>query len=470
MKSANPVWKFFVSVKLTVFLLLSLAVTSVIGTVIPQNADPELYFHKFGPFLFRFFEVLDIFDMYHAWWFHLLLFLLIANIVVCSIDRLSATWKLVFPKNPTFNLAQFEKQKKIERFSVDAHQNELEEKYASLAVKKFGRQHVDKTGEGFVVFAEKGRWTRLGVYIVHFSIILLIIGAITGSLFGFQGFANIPEGESVDHVRLRNNGRVLPLGFTIRNEDFNISFYDTGAPKEFRSSLTILENGQPVVKKDIIVNSPLRYKGISIFMASYGEMAPENETAHDFSTEDIHVNFTIKASGMVYKRKAEIGKPVNIPEGLGTFTLTAFNPAAEFRGQNIGAALIGELSPAQGEAVEVLLPLHFPNFDKMRGGGVVISVADQKQETFSPMKKEDIRYYSGLEINKDPGVWVVYSGFIVMIVGCFITFFMSHQQICIAVSGKGGQSDVRVMGTANKNKIGMQRQVEKFAEQLSGMR
>ena len=470
MKSANPVWKFFVSVKLTVFLLLSLAVTSVIGTVIPQNADPELYFHKFGPFLFRFFEVLDIFDMYHAWWFHLLLFLLIANIVVCSIDRLSATWKLVFPKNPTFNLAQFEKQKKIERFSVDAHQNELEEKYASLAVKKFGRQHVDKTGDGFVVFAEKGRWTRLGVYIVHFSIILLIIGAITGSLFGFQGFANIPEGESVDHVRLRNNGRVLPLGFTIRNEDFNISFYDTGAPKEFRSSLTILENGQPVVKKDIIVNSPLRYKGISIFMASYGEMAPENETAHDFSTEDIHVNFTIKASGMVYKRKAEIGKPVNIPEGLGTFTLTAFNPAAEFRGQNIGAALIGELSPAQGEAVEVLLPLHFPNFDKMRGGGVVISVADQKQETFSPMKKEDIRYYSGLEINKDPGVWVVYSGFIVMIVGCFITFFMSHQQICIAVSGKGGQSDVRVMGTANKNKIGMQRQVEKFAEQLSGMR
>ena len=194
MKSANPVWKFFVSVKLTVFLLLSLAVTSVIGTVIPQNADPELYFHKFGPFLFRFFEVLDIFDMYHAWWFHLLLFLLIANIVVCSIDRLSATWKLVFPKNPTFNLAQFEKQKKIERFSVDAHQNELEEKYASLAVKKFGRQHVDKTGDGFVVFAEKGRWTRLGVYIVHFSIILLIIGAITGSLFGFQGFANIPEG------------------------------------------------------------------------------------------------------------------------------------------------------------------------------------------------------------------------------------------------------------------------------------
>ena len=470
MKNTNPVWKFFISVKLTVFLLLSLAATSVIGTVIPQNADPEIYFHKFGSFLFRLFEVLDVFDMYHAWWFHLLLFLLIVNIVVCSIDRLAGTWKLVFPKKLTFNLERFEKQKKKGQFSVDNSPGDLEEKYSSFAAKKFGRRHVDKSGGGFVVFAEKGRWTRLGVYVVHLSVILLIIGAIIGSLFGFKGFANIPEGESVDSVRLRNSGRVQPLGFTIRCEDFDISFYDTGAPKEFRSSLTILEKDQPVVKKDIIVNDPMRYKGISIFQASYGEMAPKNKTAHDFSTENIHLNFTIQTSGMVYKRKAEIGKPVNIPEGFGTFTLMEFNPAAEFRGQSIGAALAGILSPVEGEPVEVLLPLHFPNFDKMRRGAVVISVADQKKEAFSPAKKEAIRYYTGLEVNRDPGVWVVYSGFIMMIVGCFITFFMSHQQICIKVVRKGRKSEVRVMGMANKNKIGMQRQVEKMAEHLSKMR
>ena len=470
MKNTHPVWKFFVSVKLTVFLLLSLAATSIIGTVIPQNADPEIYFHKFGPFLFRLFQVLDIFDMYHAWWFHLLLFLLIANIVVCSMDRLATTWKLVFPKNHTFSLARFEKLKKKEQFSVDGDLSELEDKFSSFAAKRFSRPQVDKTDDGFVLFAEKWRWTRLGVYIVHASVILLIIGAIVGTMFGFQGFANIPEGESVDHVRLRNSGRVLPLGFTIRNEDFSISFYDTGAPKEFRSSLTILENGEPVVKKDIIVNDPLRYKGISIFMASYGELAPEKKTAPDISMENIHLNFTIKASGMVYKRKAEIGKPVTIPEGHGTFTLAAFDPAADFRGQNIGAALTGTLSPAQGDPVEILLPLHFPNFDKMRRGDVVISVADQKKDTFSPMKKEDVRYYSGLEINKDPGVWMVYSGFIIMILGCFVTFFMSHQQICIQVMRNGKKKDVRIMGTANKNKMGMQRQVEKMAEYLANMR
>ena len=470
MKNTNPVWKFFVSVKLTVFLLLSLAATSVIGTLIPQNADPEIYFHRFGPFLFRLFDVLDIYDMYQAWWFQLLLFLLIANIVVCSIDRLSATWKLVFPKKLTFNPSKFEKQKEKKPFYVNESPSDLESKYTAFVAKKFSRQHMDKTEEGFVLFAEKWRWTRLGVYIVHFSVILLIVGAIIGSLFGFKAFVNIPEGESVDHARLRNSSQVQPLGFTIRNDDFDISFYDTGAPKEFRSSLTILENGQEVFKKDIIVNDPLRYKGISIFMASYGEMAPERKSANDISMENIHLNFTINASGMVYKRKAEIGKPVAIPEGHGTFTLTAFEPEADFRGQNIGAALIGTLTPVQGDAVDILLPLHFPNFDKMRRGEVVISVADQKQETFSPIKKKDVRYYSGLEVNKDPGVWVVYSGFIIMIVGCYITFFMSHQQICIQVTRKNSKSRVLIVGIANKNKIGMQRRMEKMAERLADSR
>ena len=100
----------------------------------------------------------------------------------------------------------------------------------------------------------------------------------------------------------------------------------------------------------------------------------------------------------------------------------------------------------------------------------MISVADQKRETFSPANKENVRYYSGLEINKDPGVWVVYSGFILMIIGCFITFFMSHQQICIQVRNKGKKSRVTVMGTANKNKIGMQRRMKKMAEHLANMR
>jgi hypothetical protein len=60
------------------------------------------------------------------------------------------------------------------------------------------------------------------------------------------GYVNIAEGESVDRVRLRNDNRVMPLEFEGRCEDFDVSFYDSGAPKEYRSRLQIVENGKIV--------------------------------------------------------------------------------------------------------------------------------------------------------------------------------------------------------------------------------
>jgi len=66
-ESANffsRLWKFFASIRLTVFLFLSLAATSIIGTVIPQNQSPADYFHNYGEFFYNFFSALNIFDMY----------------------------------------------------------------------------------------------------------------------------------------------------------------------------------------------------------------------------------------------------------------------------------------------------------------------------------------------------------------------------------------------------------------------
>ena len=91
----------------------------------------------------------------------------------------------------------------------------------------------------------------------------------------------------------------------------------------------------------------------------------------------------------------------------------------------------------------------------MRKGQVFIAIAD-----FVP------RYYTGLQVSKDPGVWVVYVGFILMIIGIYITFFMSHQQLCVEVTAKGPKSQVMVAGTSNKNKMGMQKRVTQLAHQL----
>ena len=316
MADKNPIWKFFVSIRLTVVLLLSLAATSIIGTLVPQNANPEAYFQNYGPFVYRIFDLLNIFDMYHSWWFQLLLVLLTVNIIACSIDRLGSTWKLVFPKKVSFKLSTFQNVKQKESFTDPRLPEEMEQEYTAVVTKAFGTPEVEKSDQGFSLFVEKWRWTRLGVYIVHSSILFLIAGAMIGSMFGFEGYVNIPEGERVDHVQLRNTGGTQHLGFEIQCNDFDLSTYQNGAPKEYRSSLTILENGQPVFTKEIIVNDPLRYKGISLFQSSYGEMQPERSEMPTFSSEDMQLAFFVNASGMVYKKKAEIGKPVEIPEGM----------------------------------------------------------------------------------------------------------------------------------------------------------
>ena len=76
------------------------------------------------------------------------------------------------------------------------------------------------------------------------------------------------------------------------------------------------------------------------------------------------------------------------------------------------------------------------------------------------------RFYTGLQVTRDPGVWVVYTGFVLMIIGCIITFFMSHQRLCIEVVRRGRQSLVTVSGNANKNKLGMRRKVETIVDEL----
>jgi len=470
LKNANPLWKFFCSVKLTVVLLLSLAFTSVIGTVIPQNENPEAYLQAYGAFRYQLLSALGIFDMYHSWWFQGLLLFLTVNIVVCSIDRLQGSWKIIFNRNQKVNPQRFSKRSDARSFTDKREVEELIKTYEPVISRRFGYCRVIRTEGDAAIYGEKGRLSRLGVYIVHLSVIFLLVGGLVGSFFGFEGFVTIPEGEATDTIRLRNTGAIHRLGFQIRCDDFNLELYENGAPKEYRSSLSILEGGQVVKQKDIVVNDPLRYRGINIFQASYGKLPPgtmaRKKTTPSGPAETYTLSFTSRSSGMQYTLKVKVGEPVDIPEGLGRFVIMAYEPDAEFRGMDVGQALKGIITPPEGEPTEVLLPLKFGNFDKMRGGDVVIAVENQDREKFSPQSTE-AHYYTGLQVTRDPGVWLVYSGFILMIAGCFVTFYLSHQQVCLVIEPLGQRNRVTLAGIANRNKLAMKNSIEKMFADLS---
>jgi cytochrome c biogenesis protein len=440
----SQLFNFFASVRLTVTVLLTLAATSVIGTVIPQNQNVDAYLHTYGPKLYRLFSVLDMFDMYHCWWFRLLLVLLAINIVICSIDRLPAVWKIVV-KPPVFKPSRFLSasiQRKVVVSSIDRAQPLLEKALS----RNIGRVRIERFPNGYYLWSEKGRSTRLGVYIVHLGVVFLLAGGLIGSFWGFDGDVNIPEGDTVNAIRSSNSGKSIPLDFDIRCDKFSVSFYESGVPSEYRSTLTILEKGVPVMTRDIIVNDPLRYKGVNLFQSSYGNLPSQN----------LVLSFTSRSTGMEYKKNAAPGQTVMLPEGLGTFTITAFNRDHLFMGRSIGDAFVGVLSSPTGDTAEIVLPVKFPSFDKMRKGDVIVAIAET-----------ETRYYTGLQVTRDPGVWVVYAGFLLMIAGCIVTFFMSHQQIYIEAIADGDTCSVTIRGVANKNKIDMQKKMDAIAEAVA---
>ncbi len=442
----QQIWIFFCSVRLTVYTLVLLASTSIIGTIILQNGSPVQYVSLYGKGFYNLIQVLKLDDMYSAWWFLFLLLLLCINIIVCSIERLSLTWKIIFPQKVTFNPDRFKKLKNRETFTSEKGVDALAVEYQAILSKKIGKVLYEKTENGGVMYAERGRLSRLGVYVVHASIILLVVGALIGAVFGFKANLRLDEGATADTLFTTKTRTPIKLPFSIQCNEFEVRFYDTGAPDEFRSNLTIIEDGKESLTKDIRVNQPLRYKGINIFQSSYGAAAPDSAV---FEVVDNTTQQTLT-------KRLAVGERLTLPANAGLFEFQGVMPNFKFREHNLGQAFFGKITLTGKEGVQIPLPTKFPTFDKMRKGQFSFVV-----------KKFDQRYYTGLQVTKDPGIWYVYSGFILMILGCWITFFVSHQSYFIEIK-TSDQNTTRVLvsGKANRNSYGMMLKIKKLVTLL----
>src|SRR4030043_1107576 len=85
----------FRSLKLTISLFILLALLSIIGTVITQNATKTEYIQRYGIGLYEVLNFFTLFDMYHSWWFSAVLLLLVINLIACSLHRFPGAWRQV---------------------------------------------------------------------------------------------------------------------------------------------------------------------------------------------------------------------------------------------------------------------------------------------------------------------------------------------------------------------------------------
>ena len=93
----DQLWDLFCSLKLAISILILLATTSIIGTVIEQNKTPQEYMQNYGmsESTYKALDALQFFDMYHSYWFLSLMGLFAVNLICCSIKRLPRIIKIV---------------------------------------------------------------------------------------------------------------------------------------------------------------------------------------------------------------------------------------------------------------------------------------------------------------------------------------------------------------------------------------
>lgn len=114
--------------------------------------------------------------------------LLTANIVVCTWIRFPATWKAVAAGRLNLPAVRCEDQAAL-TFTADGAPEALKTAYEQYFKRHFRRFRTEDVGDGFRIIGEKGRWTRLAVTGVHSGVVILLAGALVGSLFGFDGHA-----------------------------------------------------------------------------------------------------------------------------------------------------------------------------------------------------------------------------------------------------------------------------------------
>jgi cytochrome c biogenesis protein len=262
--------------------------------------------------------------------------------------------------------------------------------------------------------------------------VVILIGSLIGNIWGFKGFVNIPQGDEASAIFLKGTEKRMGLGFTVRCEKFEMSYYPgSEVPSEYLSDLVILEGGKEVLKKRIQVNDPLRYRGINFYQSSYGFLPSPPED-----------------------RKAELEV---VPKG---------NDLRPFRIQ-LGE---GETKQVQGTGVKVELATLIPDFI-LGEGNRILSRSDQpnnpavqvniyqngkltyrgwsflKHPEFHGSKDDTYRVkfllysggekpYTGLMVVKDPGIPVVWAGFGIIVLGLIFSFFLRRRS-----DQKGGRDD-----------------------------
>ncbi len=437
----SKVLKTLSSIKTGVILLILVVIASAVGTIILQRptSEADQIERTYSPAALYWLDKLGLTDVFHAWWYVVLLALVATSIVLVSIDRFPRAWKVLTKPykvtDPHFRAVL----PVAEKITVTNRDSAL-----ALAERAFRKVHLkpERVGPGKEpsLYAERNRYSVLAVYIIHASLLLIFLGGIVDALVGYKGFLMLVKRQTVSQLELSNK-KIKNLPFAIRFDDGGRENYADGSPKKWWSDLTVIEDGKEVLQKQIVVNDPLVYKGVRFYQSSFG-------TSQEVDSLTLAV--TSKTDPGFAKDVTLQGNTPAVIDDDATVELVRFIPDFVVRD--------GQIYNRSADPVNPAIELKVTS-KKAGVSGTWIFPADPQAPKVGDApfefayKEGKLAPFTGLSVSHEPGQWGVWAGVLLMAVGLAMAFYAVHRRYWAVVVADPKLGQVLWIGMqADKNR------------------
>jgi cytochrome c biogenesis protein len=458
-KPVRKFWQTLGAIKTGVILLILVVIISAAGTIILQRPATEAdeMQRAYSPQVLSLLDGLGLTDVFHAWWFVLLLCLVSLSIIAASLQRFPNSWR--YYARPYKSPDEAFRKALPGHVLIPIRDEETALSVAERAFHKAGFKPERIVREkSFSLFGERNRFSEMAVYVVHASLLLIFLGGIVDALYGWRGFVTLTRGQQSSQAETQK-GDKHNLPFAVRCDGAGQENYADGTPKRWWSDLTVVENGQAVLHKQIVVNDPLVYRGVRFYQASYGQTGKLDQLLLTANSRDgkaskdiaIGLNQTLSLDSDTTVRLAEFIPDYAVRDGQVYARSTELeNPAAHLV---VESRTDDGKNP--GQAINVWLP-PIPGLEQNESSPYLFEGKDVQ-----------MAYFTGLEVSHEPGQWSVWAGVILMGFGLASVFYLVHARIWAApVRDARGQLMLWIGGTANKNKDVFEQRFRKLVEQI----
>ena len=395
----QKVFRLLADLRFSIFILLLISFCSILGTIIEQDQSIETYKINypltnpvFGFLTWDRILQFGLDHVYKTWWFFILIFLFGLSLISCSFLQ----------QLPSLKIARrcqfFRTTKQFYRLKISTLLNNFSFNKILSRIKKNKYSIFQQKN---IIYCYKGLIGRIAPIIVHFSMILVLLGTIIGSLFGFKAQEIVPKTEIFHIQNILNNGQLTIIPKTsARINDFWITYTKSKTISQFYSDISILDNqGNETDRKTISVNYPLIYKGVYYYQTDWNLIGLRFQNSNNKMVEYPLINILNNQNKVwltwISNNQQDNNGLIAIIDNLQGYC-SIYNEMGQFLG-NI------ELN----ETV---------NFDRSLSLLEIISS-------------------TGLQIKTDPGIPVIYMGFFFLMVSTLISY-ITYSQIWIIKKNK----------------------------------